>query len=61
MPGSSDHGIFRQEYWSELPFPTPEDLPDPGIEPESLASPPLWADSLPSEPPGKLLLERLPD
>ena len=28
----------RQEYWSGLPFPTPEDLPDPGIEPMSLAS-----------------------
>ena len=41
MPGSSDHGIFRQEYWSELPFPTPEDLPDPGIEPVSPASPAL--------------------
>ena len=31
----------RQEYWSGLPFPTPRDLPDPGIEPASLASPPL--------------------
>ena len=29
--------FFRQEYWSGLPFPTPEDLPDPGIEPVSLA------------------------
>ena len=28
--------FFRQEYWSGLPFPTPEDLPDPGIEPVSL-------------------------
>ena len=37
----------RQEYWSGLPFPSPEDLPDPGIEPES---PALQADSLPSEP-----------
>ena len=26
----------RQEYWSGLPFPSPEDLPDPGIEPRSL-------------------------
>ena len=34
----------RQEYWNELPFPTPEDLPDPGIKPESAA---LHADSLP--------------
>ena len=40
----------RQEYWSGLPFPSPEDLPDPGIEPRS---PTLQADTLPSEPPGK--------
>ena len=39
-------GFSRQEYWSGLPFPSPEDLPDPGIEPES---PVLQADSLPSE------------
>ena len=31
----------RQEYWSGLPFPTPGDLPDPGIEPRSLVSPAL--------------------
>ena len=37
----------RQEYWSGLPFPSPEHLSDPGIEPRSLA---LQADSLPSEP-----------
>ena len=36
----------RQEYWSGLPFPAPEDLPDSGIEP---GSPALQADSLPSE------------
>ena len=30
-------GFSRQEYWSELPFPSPRDLPDPGIEPESPA------------------------
>jgi len=40
----------RQEYWSGLPCPSPEDLPDPGIKP---GSPTLQADSLPSEPPGK--------
>ena len=40
----------RQEYWSGLPFPSPEDLPNPEIEP---GSPALRADSLPSEPPGK--------
>ena len=43
-------GFSRQEYWSGLPFPSPGDLPDPGIEPWS---PSLQADSLPSEPPGK--------
>ena len=42
-------GFFRQKYWSGLPFPSPEDLPDPGIEPRS---PALQADSLPTEPPG---------
>ena len=43
----------RQEYWSELPFLTPGDLPDPGIDPTSLASPAWAADSLPLVPPGK--------
>ena len=33
LPGSSAHGLPRQEYWSGLPFPSPGDLPDPGIEP----------------------------
>ena len=32
-------GFFRQEYWSGLPFPSPGDLPDPGIEPGSPTSP----------------------
>ena len=40
-------GFSRQESWSGLPFPSPEDLPDPGIEP---GSPTVQADSLPSEP-----------
>ena len=43
-------GFSRQEYWSGLPFPSPGDLPDPGIEPRS---PTLTADALTSEPPGK--------
>ena len=34
-------GFSRQEYWIGLPFPTPGDLPDPGIEPISLMSPAL--------------------
>ena len=36
----------RQEYWSGLPFPTPGDLPDPGIKPGSPESPALLVDSL---------------
>ena len=44
-------GFSKQQYWSELPFPSPGDLPDPGIEP---GSPELQACSLLSEPPGKL-------
>ena len=43
-------GLSRQ-YWSGLPFPSPGDLPDPGITP---GSPTLQANALPSEPPGKL-------
>jgi len=43
-------GFSRQEYWSGLPFPSPGDLLDPGIEP---TSPALWEDVLTSEPPGQ--------
>ena len=43
-------GLSRQEYWSGLSFPSPEDLSDPGIEP---GSPSLQADSLPSELQGR--------
>ena len=43
-------GFSRQESWSGLLFPSPGDLPDPGMEPRL---PSLQADSLPSEPPGK--------
>ena len=43
-------GFSRREYWRGLPFPSPRDLPDPGIKPRS---PALQPDSLPSEPPGK--------
>ena len=46
-------GFSRQEYWSGLSRPAPGDLPDPGIEPTSLMSPALEADSLPLAPPGK--------
>ena len=44
---SSVRGIPQQEYWRGLPFPSPGDLPRPGIKPESPASPSLQADSLP--------------
>jgi len=47
--GSSVHGIFLAKILKGLPFPSPGDLPDPGIKPRS---PALQADSLPSEPPG---------
>ena len=49
LPGFSSLEFPRQEYWSGLPFPSPGDLPDPGIKP---GSPVLQAHSLLSEPPG---------
>ena len=48
--GPLSMGFSRQEYWSRLPFPSPEDLPNPGIE---LRSPALQEGALLSEPPGK--------
>ena len=49
----SSHEVDEpREYWSGLPFPSPGDLPDAGIE---ARSPALQADSLPSEPPGKTI------
>ena len=50
---SPSMGFSRQEHWSGLPFLSPGDLPDPGIEP---GSPALEADALTSEPPGFLYL-----
>ena len=49
-PGSSVHKIFQARILSGLPFPSPGDLPKPGIEP---GSPALQTDALPAEPPGK--------
>ena len=49
-------GFSRQEYWSGLPFPSPGNLPDPGIEPRS---PTLQADALTSALPGKPLNTRI--
>ena len=46
LPGSSVHGLLQQAHWSGSPFPSPGDLPHPGIKPRS---PALQADSLPTE------------
>ena len=51
-PGSSIHGILQARILEWVAFPSPGDLPDPGIEPRS---PALQGDALPSEPPGKFI------
>ena len=51
-------GFSRQEYWSGFPFPSPENLPNPRIEPWSLI---LQADTLPSEPSGDELINLISD
>ena len=51
---SSVHGILWQEYWSGLPFPSPGDLLNPGLKPQS---PALQADSLPTDLQGKPIME----
>ena len=53
--GSLSTGFSRQEYWSGLPCPPPEDLPNPEIK---LRSPELQVDSLPSEPPGNCQIQK---
>ena len=55
-PTLCDPWATRQKYWSGLPFPSPGDLPDSGIEPRS---PTLQADALTSAPPGKPLNTRI--
>ena len=50
-------GFSRQEYWSGLPFPSPGDLPDPGIKP---GSPALRGDALPSELPSLCSFKNFP-
>ena len=47
-----------QEYWNELPFPSPGHLPNPGTEPISLVSPALAGRLFNTEPPGKPFLSR---
>ena len=56
-PAPLSIGFSRKEYWSGLPFPTPGDLPNPGMEPRS---PTLRADSSPAEPPGKPCVSKTP-
>ncbi|XDC81989.1 hypothetical protein R6Z07F_013162 [Ovis aries] len=53
--------LSRQEYWNGLPFPTPEDLPDPGMESASLVSPALAGRFFTAVPPGKPLKPGLTD
>ena len=53
LPASSVHGTFQARVLDGLLFPSPGDLPDPGIKPRS---PALEVDTLPSEPPGKSLV-----
>ena len=55
---SQSTGFSRQEYWSGLPFLSPGDLPNPGIEP---GSPALEADALSTEPPGKPIFTASPE
>ena len=47
-------GFYRQEYWNGLPFPSPGDLPNPGIEPTTSASPALAGRFFTAESPRKL-------
>ena len=46
-------GLSQQEYWSELPFPSPGDLPNPRIEPMVSVAPALSSGFFTTEPPGK--------
>ena len=54
-PGSSVHGILQARILEWVAIPSPGDLPNPGIEPQSLA---LQADSIPCEPPEKLVFQK---
>ena len=50
--------FYRKDYWSGLPFPTPGNIPNPGVEPMSLVSPALAGEFLTPEPPGKPHVDR---
>ena len=52
-PWTVAHGVSRQEYCKGLPFPTPGDLPNPGIEPMYLSSPALAGHLFTTAPLGK--------
>ena len=52
-PLGASKGFSKQEYWSELSFPSPGDLPDPGVEPTSPASPALAVRFFTTEPLGE--------
>ena len=52
-------GFSRQEYWNGLPFPSPGDLPDPGIKPASPVAPTVQVDSLPQGHQGSLILYQI--
>ena len=54
LPRFSIQGIFQARILEWVPFPSPQDLPNPGIKPRS---PALEADTLPSEPPGKIWIK----
>ena len=61
LPGSSVHGFPRQEYWSGLPFLSAGDLPDPGLEPTSLALVGRFYTTVPcGKPPYYLILAKMP-
>ena len=53
LPGSSVYGVFQARIWTRLTFPTPGNLPDPGIEPVSLVSPALAGGFFTTDLPGK--------
>ena len=57
LPGYSVHGIPQREYWSVLPFPSPRDLPDPGIKSAPLELPALVSRFFTTGPPGKPQME----
>ena len=53
LPGSSVHGILQAKYWSELPFPSPGDFPNPGVKRVSLLSLALASGFFTTSAPGQ--------